>query len=108
MAEAHKRAFNFAAGPATLPAEVVPQIREQLPDWRGTGASVIEASHRSEAFLALASNAEGALRNLLAVPEASEVLFLQGGATASLYNAMPLEDVNARVGLMENFGRRYG
>jgi phosphoserine aminotransferase len=83
------RVFNFAAGPAALPLEVLEQVREELPDWRGCGMSVLEVSHRSKAFLAVASDAESALRDLLALPEAYKVLFLQGGATGQ-FAAVPL------------------
>ena len=75
------RVFNFAAGPAALPLEVLEQAREELTDWRGTGMSVMEVSHRSKAFVAVAEEAESLMRSLLAVPSAYKVLFLQGGAT---------------------------
>jgi len=81
--------FNFSAGPALLPAEVVEHIREELPEWQGSGGSIMEASHRSRAFMALAADAEGVLRELLAVPESYKVLFLQGGATGQ-FAAVPL------------------
>jgi phosphoserine aminotransferase len=89
MAADGTRVFNFAAGPAMLPAEVIEQVRDQLPDWQGTGASVIEASHRSKVFIDLANDAETMLRELLAVPRDYEVLFLQGGATGQ-FAAIPL------------------
>jgi phosphoserine aminotransferase len=75
------RVFNFAAGPATLPLEVLEQVRHELTDWQGSGMSVMEVSHRSAAFLAVAAQAESRLRSLLAVPAGYRVLFLQGGAT---------------------------
>ena len=62
------RVFNFAAGPAALPLEVLEQARDELTDWRGSGMSVMEVSHRSKAFLAVAAEAEADLRELLAVP----------------------------------------
>jgi phosphoserine aminotransferase len=76
------RVFNFAAGPATMPLEVLEQAREELVDWRGCGMSVMEVSHRSKAFIAVAQEAESLLRELLAIPASYKVLFLQGGATA--------------------------
>jgi len=76
------RVFNFAAGPATLPTEVLEQARDELLDWRGAGMSVMEVSHRSKAFVGVAEQAEKDLRDLLGVPETYRVLFLQGGATA--------------------------
>jgi phosphoserine aminotransferase len=75
------RVFNFAAGPAALPLEVLEQAREELLDWRGSGVSVMEISHRSKAFMAVAEEAESLMRSLLAVPAGYKVLFLQGGAT---------------------------
>jgi phosphoserine aminotransferase len=75
------RVFNFAAGPATLPLEVLERAREELTDWQGSGMSVMEVSHRSKAFVAVAEEAEARLRSLLAVPASYRVLFLQGGAT---------------------------
>jgi len=76
------RVFNFAAGPATLPTEVLEQARDELLDWRGAGMSVMEVSHRSKAFVGVAEQAEQDLRELLGVPDSYRVLFLQGGATA--------------------------
>ncbi|MGH8289513.1 MAG: 3-phosphoserine/phosphohydroxythreonine transaminase [Steroidobacteraceae bacterium] len=75
------RVFNFAAGPAALPLEVLEQARDELTDWRGSGTSVMEVSHRSKPFLAVAEEAESLMRSLLAVPSGYKVLFLQGGAT---------------------------
>ena len=74
--------FNFGAGPATLPREVMEQARDELLDWHGTGISVIEMSHRSREFEALAAESERELRALLQIPDDYSVLFLQGGATA--------------------------
>lgn len=75
------RVWNFSAGPAALPVEVLQQARADLLDWNGTGASVMELSHRGKPFMAMAAQAEQDLRRLLAVPEHYAVLFLQGGAT---------------------------
>jgi phosphoserine aminotransferase len=83
------RVFNFAAGPATLPLEVLQQVREELLDWHGCGMSVMEISHRSKAFIGVAQEAESLLRELLAVPSSYKVLFLQGGATGQ-FSAIPL------------------
>ena len=83
------RVFNFAAGPATLPVEVLEQVREELTDWQHSGASVMEVSHRGKPFMAVAQQAEASLRALLAVPSSYKVLFLQGGATAQ-FAAIPL------------------
>jgi phosphoserine aminotransferase len=75
------RAFNFSAGPAALPEPVLQQAREELLEWQGERASVMEVSHRGKAFVAAAEAAERDLRELLAVPDSHAVLFLQGGAT---------------------------
>ena len=83
------RIHNFAAGPAALPLEVLEQARDELVDWRGAGMSVMEVSHRSKAFVAVAEQAEADLRELLAIPAGYTVLFLQGGATGQ-FSAVPL------------------
>jgi phosphoserine aminotransferase len=83
------RVFNFSPGPAVLPQEVLEQAREELLDWRGTGMSVMEMSHRGKAFISIAAAAEADLRELLAVPKNYKVLFLQGGATGQ-FAAIPL------------------
>lgn len=75
------RVYNFSAGPAALPLEVLEQVRDELTDWQGTGMSVMEISHRSKAFVAVAEQAEADLRELLGIPDDYAVLFLQGGAT---------------------------
>lgn len=74
------RVFNFSAGPAMLPAEVLAQIREDMPDWHH-GMSVMEVSHRSKEFMAVAERAGQDLRDLLSIPAEHAVLFVQGGAT---------------------------
>ena len=78
------RVFNFSAGPAALPLEVLEQIRRDLPDWQGTGMSVMEVSHRSKEFVALAERAEANVRALLGIPDDYSVLFPQGGATLQM------------------------
>jgi phosphoserine aminotransferase len=83
------RVFNFAAGPATLPLEVLEQARDEMTDWQGSGMSVMEVSHRSKAFVAVAQQAESDLRELMAIPGNYKVLFLQGGATGQ-FTAIPL------------------
>ncbi len=83
------RVFNFAAGPATLPLEVLEQVRDELTDWQRSGMSVMEVSHRSKAFVAVAEQAEADLRELLQIPSHYKVLFLQGGATGQ-FAAVPL------------------
>lgn len=75
------RAFNFSAGPATLPESVLLQVKDELLEWQGERASVMEVSHRGKAFIDCAAQAESDLRELMAVPDDYAVLFLQGGAT---------------------------
>jgi phosphoserine aminotransferase len=76
-----ERAYNFCAGPATLPLPVLERAREELLDYRGSGASVMEISHRSPLFDEIALAAERRLRGILGVDESYAVLFLAGGAT---------------------------
>lgn len=75
------RVWNFSAGPAALPPAVLDRAQRELLDWQGSGASVMEQSHRGKRFIAMAAQAEADLRELLAVPDDYAVLFLQGGAT---------------------------
>jgi phosphoserine aminotransferase len=76
------RAFNFSPGPATLPLEVLEQARDELLDWRHSGMSVMEVSHRGQAFTEIAAAAEQNLRELMSIPANYKVLFMQGGASA--------------------------
>jgi phosphoserine aminotransferase len=75
------RAFNFCAGPAALPEAVLQRAQAELLDWHGKGLSVMEMSHRSDDYVAIAAKAERDLRDLLSVPANYKVLFLQGGAS---------------------------
>jgi phosphoserine aminotransferase len=75
------RTWNFAAGPAAMPEEVLLQAQAELLEWRDTRASVMEISHRGKAFMALALEIESDLRTLASIPPHYKVLFLQGGAT---------------------------
>ena len=76
-----KRAFNFNAGPAALPLPVLERMRDEMLDYRGTGMSVMEMSHRSAEFEAINNAAEKSLRDLLGISDDYAVLFLQGGAS---------------------------
>lgn len=92
------RVYNFSAGPAALPLEVLEAIRNDIPDWAGTGMSVMEVSHRSSEFVAVAEQAEARLRKLLGVPDDYSVLFTQGGATLQMSMApMNLATAGATV-----------
>ncbi len=75
------RVYNFSPGPAALPIEVLENIREDIPDWNGSGMSVMEVSHRGKAFMEVAEKAEQDVRDLLAIPNDYSVLFMQGGAS---------------------------
>jgi phosphoserine aminotransferase len=75
------RIFNFSAGPAMLPAEVLSRAGDEMLDWRGSGMSVMEMSHRGPEFISIYEEAERDLRELLAVPKNYKILFLMGGAT---------------------------
>ena len=76
------RIFNFSAGPATLPLEVLEKARDELTNWHGSGMSVMEMSHRGKEYMSIHAEAEADLRTLLGIPANYKVLFLQGGATA--------------------------
>ena len=75
------RIWNFSAGPAALPEEVLQQAQAEMLDWHGAGCSVMEMSHRGKEFMAILAQAEADLRELMGIPEQYKVLFLQGGAT---------------------------
>ena len=83
------RAHNFCAGPAALPQSVLERAQAELLNWSNTGTSVMEASHRSPAFVDVASRAEATLRRLLGITDDYAVLFLQGGASLQ-FAAVPL------------------
>ncbi|MFM9836582.1 MAG: 3-phosphoserine/phosphohydroxythreonine transaminase [Methylophilaceae bacterium] len=74
--------YNFSAGPAVLPKDVLTQVQAELLDWHGSGMSVMEMSHRGKEFMQIAAEAEADLRELLAIPTNYKVLFLQGGGSA--------------------------
>ena len=75
------RVYNFSAGPAVLPKEVLREAAEEMLDYQGTGMSVMEMSHRSKAYKGIIEEAEADLRDLMGIPDDYEVLFLQGGAS---------------------------
>jgi len=77
-----ERIFNFSAGPAALPQEVLEQAREELVNWRGCGMSVMEMSHRGKEYMGIQAEAEADLRELMGIPANYKVLFLQGGASS--------------------------
>ena len=75
------RVYNFSAGPAVLPEEVLQEAAAEMMDYKGTGMSVMEMSHRSKAYQAIIDEAEADLRELMNIPANYKVLFLQGGAS---------------------------
>ena len=89
-----RRIFNFAAGPATLPEEVLKQAADEMLNWRGLGTSVMEISHRSKEFMEVYEEVIQDLRTLMSIPDSYEILLLQGGGlgqnAAIPMNLMPL------------------
>ena len=76
------RPFNFSAGPAVLPEEVLQQAASEMLDWHGSGMSVMEMSHRGKEFISIYEHAEADFRELMAVPQNFKILFMQGGGLA--------------------------
>jgi len=91
------RVYNFSAGPAVLPEEVLREAAEEMMDYRGSGMSVMEMSHRSKMFETIIGEAEADLRDLLAIPDNYKVLFLQGGASQQ-FAMVPMNLFKNRVG----------
>ena len=90
------RVYNFSAGPAVLPEEVLRKAAEEMLDYRGTGMSVMEMSHRSKAYESIIQGAEADLRELMGIPENYRVLFLQGGASQQ-FAMIPMNLMKNRV-----------
>ena len=90
------RVYNFSAGPAVLPEEVLKEAQEEMLDYRGCGMSVMEMSHRSKMFDNIIQEAEADLRELLNIPEDYKVLFLQGGASLQ-FAQIPMNLMKNRV-----------
>lgn len=78
--------YNFSAGPAVLPKEVLQQAQTELLDWHGSGMSVMEMSHRGKEYMSIQAEAEADLRELMNIPANYKVLFLQGGASTQFSN----------------------
>lgn len=95
------RVYNFSAGPAALPEEVLAQAQAEMLDWQGSGMSVMEMSHRGKEFMSIAQQAEADLRELMGVPANYKVLFLQGGAS-SQFAMIPLNLIG-RTGKADYF-----
>ncbi|ULR90188.1 3-phosphoserine/phosphohydroxythreonine transaminase [Comamonas sp. B21-038] len=77
-----QRPYNFSAGPAAIPEDVLQQAASEMLDWRGSGMSVMEMSHRGKEFISICEKAEADFRQLLAVPQNFHILFMQGGGLA--------------------------
>ncbi|MDO8292421.1 MAG: 3-phosphoserine/phosphohydroxythreonine transaminase [Gallionella sp.] len=88
--------YNFSAGPAVLPKEVLLQAQAELPDWHGSGMSVMEMSHRGKEYMGIHAQAEADLRELMGVPANYKVLFLQGGAHLQ-FSMIPLNLLRGKL-----------
>lgn len=84
-----RKVFNFSAGPAMLPEEVLLQAQQEMLDWQGTGMSIMELGHRGPEFKTVAEQAEADLRELMSIPKHYHVLFLPGGATTQ-FSMVPI------------------
>ena len=91
------RVYNFSAGPAILPEDVIRRATEEMLDWNGSGMSVMEMSHRGKEFMSIAAQAEADVRELLAIPANYKVLFLQGGAS-SQFAMVPVNLLRGKTG----------
>jgi len=87
------RVYNFSAGPAVLPEEVLRECADEMLDYRGCGMSVMEMSHRSAMYQQIIDEAESDLRDLMGIPDSYKVLFLQGGASQQ-FAAIPMNICN--------------
>ena len=87
------RVYNFSAGPAMLPEEVLKTAADQMLDYNGTGESVMEMSHRSKEYQAIIDECEALFREIMNIPDNYKVLFLQGGAS-SQFAMIPLNLMN--------------
>lgn len=89
------RIYNFSAGPAMLPEEVLKQAASEMTDWRGSGMSVMEMSHRGKEYISIAKKAETDLREIMGIPPGYKILFLQGGAS-SQFAMVPMNLLGGR------------
>ena len=90
------RVYNFSAGPAVLPEEVLQEAAAEMLDYQGTGMSVMEMSHRTDAYQAIIDTAEQELRDLIGIPDNYKVLFMQGGASQQ-FAMVPMNFMQNRV-----------
>lgn len=96
------RVYNFSAGPAVLPEEVLQEAADEMLDYRGCGMSVMEMSHRSGTYQKIIDEAEADLRQLMGIPDNYKVLFLQGGASHAVCDDSDEPDEKPRSGLHHN------
>ncbi|PKO66579.1 MAG: 3-phosphoserine/phosphohydroxythreonine transaminase, partial [Betaproteobacteria bacterium HGW-Betaproteobacteria-17] len=89
--------YNFSAGPAVLPKDVLLQVQAEMVDWHGSGMSVMEMSHRGKEFMGIAAETEADLRELMGIPANYKVLFLQGGAS-SQFAMVPMNLLRGKAG----------
>ncbi len=89
--------YNFSAGPAVLPKEVLQQVQSELMEWHGSGMSVMEMSHRGKEFMGIAAEAEADLREIMGIPANYKVLFLQGGASTQ-FSMIPMNLLRGKTG----------
>ena len=102
------RVYNFSAGPAVLPEDVLKEAAEEMLDYKGTGMSVMEMSHRSKAFEEIINGAEADLRELMNIPDNYKVLFLQGGASQQ-FAMIPMNLMkNRRLYYHRTVGKKSG
>ena len=92
-----RQVFNFSAGPAVLPEEVLAQAAAEMLDWHGSGQSVMEMSHRGKEYMSIHEQAERDLRELMGIPSNYKVLFLQGGATLQ-FAMVPINLMRGKAG----------
>ena len=93
---AEERVYNFSAGPAVLPEEVLREAAKEMLNYQGSGMSVMEMSHRSKVFDQIIKEAEKDLRDLMGIPDNYKVLFLQGGASQQ-FAMIPMNLMKNRV-----------
>ncbi len=91
-----KRVYNFSAGPAVLPEEVLKEAADEMLDYRGCGMSVMEMSHRSKMYQTIIDEAEADIRDLLGIPDNYKVMFMQGGASLQ-FAMIPMNFMKNRV-----------
>ncbi len=91
------RIYNFSAGPAMLPEEVMKKAASEMTDWHNSGMSVMEMSHRGKEFVSIAEKAESDIREIMSIPDNYKVLFLQGGASGQ-FAAVPMNLLKGKVG----------